>query len=332
MRLYSFDILKLFTIYTVVWGHCIQHLLHTGPTENPVSLIIYSFHMPLFMTILGYFSSSSLKYPFIPFIRKKFQQLIYPCLIFGIYFCLMDYLLPSLANKITNIGLLDIRYNFWFLKSLFICYLITYIGRKLFSNDIYMILFTILCSICINRYNIPNLYPCFLLGFFLQKVNDKWLKNITLVTFLSGITFIILIFFLDRKYWHYNTFALFTLLKRGISFYSLSDLFRGLFRTYIGLIGSLFFISLFRLLISQKDRPIINKLSEYGQYTLNVYILQTIILEIVLANIITLNYTNFYISNILIIPLIALLVLAICIFLSLKINSSHILKKFFLGK
>lgn len=251
MRLYSFDILKLFTIYTVVWGHCIQHLLHTGPTENPVSLIIYSFHMPLFMTISGYFSSSSLKYPFIPFIRKKFQQLI---------------------------------------------------------------------------------YPCFLLGFFLQKVNDKWLKNITLVTFLSGITFIILIFFLDRKYWHYNTFALFTLLKRGISFYSLSDLFRGLFRTYIGLIGSLFFISLFRLLISQKDRPIINKLSEYGQYTLNVYILQTIILEIVLANIITLNYTNFYISNILIIPLIALLVLAICIFLSLKINSSHILKKFFLGK
>ena len=55
-RLVSFDLLKLFAIYLVVLGHCVQHLLPSHSYDEPMYVYIYSFHMPLFMMISGYFS------------------------------------------------------------------------------------------------------------------------------------------------------------------------------------------------------------------------------------------------------------------------------------
>lgn len=55
------DIIKGFTILLVIIGHSIQY--HNGETyyeqglywANPIFKFIYSFHMPLFMLISGYF-------------------------------------------------------------------------------------------------------------------------------------------------------------------------------------------------------------------------------------------------------------------------------------
>ena len=63
----AFDYLKAFAIWLVVYGHCHQHLLSLDRHDNIVYVFIYSFHMPLFMCISGYFSSSSLKMDFILF-------------------------------------------------------------------------------------------------------------------------------------------------------------------------------------------------------------------------------------------------------------------------
>ena len=35
-RIVSIDLLKLFTIFLVVWGHCMQHLLQVPMEENGV--------------------------------------------------------------------------------------------------------------------------------------------------------------------------------------------------------------------------------------------------------------------------------------------------------
>ena len=61
MRLVQFDAVKLFAIYMVILGHCIQHLLSSDYLDEPGYIMIYSFHMPLFMMISGYFASSGLK-------------------------------------------------------------------------------------------------------------------------------------------------------------------------------------------------------------------------------------------------------------------------------
>lgn len=55
-RIVAFDIIKLIAIYLVIVGHCTQHLLSSFEYEEPVYLFIYSFHMPLFMFLSGFFS------------------------------------------------------------------------------------------------------------------------------------------------------------------------------------------------------------------------------------------------------------------------------------
>ena len=78
-RLRSFDILKLFTIFLVLWGHCIQYFLSSEPIDEPLYRTIYSFHMPLFMMISGYFAASSMHIRLIDFLKKKSVQLLLPC-------------------------------------------------------------------------------------------------------------------------------------------------------------------------------------------------------------------------------------------------------------
>ncbi len=88
-RILVFDIIKLFAIFLVVWGHCIMHLqgYKYDSWANPLYRWIYSFHMPLFMMISGFFSARA-DGSFIKFTAKKFRQLILPSLVFGVIFAL----------------------------------------------------------------------------------------------------------------------------------------------------------------------------------------------------------------------------------------------------
>lgn len=80
----AFDALKFFAIFLVLWGHAIQHLVSTEYYDEPIYRIIYSFHMPLFMTIVGYFSTNSNGNSIRSTLMKKFRQLLLPACIFGI--------------------------------------------------------------------------------------------------------------------------------------------------------------------------------------------------------------------------------------------------------
>ncbi|WP_353784551.1 acyltransferase family protein [Clostridium sp.] len=47
-------------MFLVVWCHVIEGIDTDGFWQNSVHHVIYSFHMPLFMLLSGYFSYSSL--------------------------------------------------------------------------------------------------------------------------------------------------------------------------------------------------------------------------------------------------------------------------------
>ena len=51
------DVCRGIAIFIVIWGHVLQQGLNgvTDVAENVVFKIIYSFHMPLFMIISGFF-------------------------------------------------------------------------------------------------------------------------------------------------------------------------------------------------------------------------------------------------------------------------------------
>lgn len=56
-RLASMDMLKGFAIIMVIAGHAVQYLISGHYYDKEVYLLIYSFHMPLFMAITGFFAS-----------------------------------------------------------------------------------------------------------------------------------------------------------------------------------------------------------------------------------------------------------------------------------
>ena len=60
-RIPYFDNLKFILIYFVVLGHFLAPLRGVIPGVKFIYMIIYVFHMPLFIFILGYFSKSLLK-------------------------------------------------------------------------------------------------------------------------------------------------------------------------------------------------------------------------------------------------------------------------------
>lgn len=67
MRMQSMDLLKFLAIFLVLWGHAEQYLLSCDYAERAVYRHIYSFHMPLFMMISGFFFAMTIK----PGVMKK---------------------------------------------------------------------------------------------------------------------------------------------------------------------------------------------------------------------------------------------------------------------
>lgn len=79
-RIYKFDNLKAVLIFLVVFGHFLE--LVEG--HELLYLVIYSFHMPLFMFLSGYFARFDKK--------KILEQLIYPYVMFQILYTCYSHL------------------------------------------------------------------------------------------------------------------------------------------------------------------------------------------------------------------------------------------------
>lgn len=130
-RILYLDVLKLFAIYLVLWGHAIMHF-QPDYEQSYIFQTIYSFHMPLFMMLSGYFASSSMSLGIREFFPKKFRQLLLPCISWGVlcWLVITSGLIEGWFHLELNglfAGWLGIVDNFWFLKSCFICYTLSWL-------------------------------------------------------------------------------------------------------------------------------------------------------------------------------------------------------------
>ena len=160
-RIRTFDLVKLIAIFSVLWGHVVQYLCSGNFYENAVYQKIYSFHMPLFMMITGFFSVHSLQTPVITTMKKKFNQLIVPGITFAIVTCII--------MKYTNWDSVHetFFYGLWFLKSAFLCYsvlILVSLVRKISKYAwVAIIIATLFISQLIFVYQFNLMYPCFIL-------------------------------------------------------------------------------------------------------------------------------------------------------------------------
>lgn len=72
----SFDFIKGFLIFLVVWGHVIQFFYTGNSLENPILIWIYSFHMPLFIFISGYFALYTIRKSTKECIHTRIQRIL----------------------------------------------------------------------------------------------------------------------------------------------------------------------------------------------------------------------------------------------------------------
>lgn len=282
-RLLWLDAIKLFAIIMVVWGHLIPKVGFLTP--EPISIrfygingFIYSFHMPLFMTMSG-FVSYKIKQSG-GGIFRKFKQLIVPCITVAI------------------IGpLINFHDDLWYLRSLFACYAICVLYYKVdckYKLPISLLLFFILCPLLTRipflfRLKIDFMLPFFVLGLFLHEKYSIIKKHLNSFLICFGVLFLICILFWSGRYVWYNSranwidyyvlFENFDFHKYMLNhsndihefgFLSFHNLLASFFRFVTGCFASIFFMCLFIRIFETFKYA---KLAALGQYSLHVYIL-----------------------------------------------------------
>lgn len=179
-----FDNLKLILIFLVVFGHAIEYIGNTSRTSNAVYSFIYTFHMPLFVFISGYFTnitksfSSSLK------ILETYLVLQIISLLIGGGLSLTSMFIP--------------QWTLWYLVSLS-CWRfgIGLFGNHILRNKYTTITIAFILSLFVGFIPVQYFFsfqrtiyflPFFLLGFISQEFG--WYKKISSLN--TNISFLVL--------------------------------------------------------------------------------------------------------------------------------------------
>lgn len=310
-RLITFDFLKFIAIFMVLWGHALQYFFSGNYYDNMLYRIIYSVHMPLFMTILGFFAAKLNNIEAREALRKKFRQLVLPTLTFGILYCILDCYLNHWG---VNIILGKYIYCFWFLKSAMLCCLL-YILSRYFKYPVsyFGIIITLLLSQCIILFKVNLMYPCFIMGVVLKK-NYEYVKNKTkALTIFSCLFYLVLLYFWNASFWVipeingkfiYNPFR--------VQFLSL---YRIYYRIILGFVGSLFFLCLTEMIFKNlwHKGKLITCISFVGQETLGIYLLQVFILERMAPYYLQTRFEESFLFDFVITPLISIFIMVLCL-------------------
>jgi len=294
------DALKLFAIFFVIWGHCVQYLVSSDFKDEPLYRIIYSFHMPLFMTISGFFGANLYKKSFREVILSKSRQLLVPIVTFGLLLCCF------VGIRFSNFGAL------WFLNSLFACSLGYYsiMKAKRFRAALFVV--SLLLSVVLPLpYQIGRMWPFFLLGVLINRNYDRIKDNAGRIALAVLLAFLVMLVFWDEKF--------FELTGSGLSaeVTGVSDwpplLLEG-YRYIIGFFGVVFFIAAFHFLATKLPHTRMgDMLLSWGKFTLGVYVVQKVVLEMGLKRVLNFDGLGFWEFNFVVVPLLSVGILLLCI-------------------
>lgn len=274
------DFVKYFTIFCVVWGHVIQQTcLLKNPNYDYIYRLIYTFHMPLFMGLCGYFFAISIaKYGLGDYIKIKLKKrilgLLVPMLSFGL-------LITILRNDIGIVQYFQTVHDVWFLGDLIIntiaVALIFRLCNGKLSHDVrYFILGMPFTAVPKIEYGGQGLYMYifFVLGFLLFTYY-KYDLSLYINRWKLPLFIFALVFFI----WDISPLE-----PSGIIFIK-EELFRScvvfLFKVILGVTGVyLVLVFLYKIFPFVKKHYVVNLFIKRGRYTLDIYLLQIIIVEI----------------------------------------------------
>lgn len=200
-RILYLDVVKALAITLVCVGHTTSLISFGEPSQ--LRLWIYSFHMPLFMLLCGYFSSHSLSLPFKEMILKKSKQLLIPSVSFPLLTIVICLIMG--VEDIVGIARGEAIGGMWFLRTLFACYVYVWLFLKIFQKIIgnggqenlssYLAcVSSIIVAIVVPRgyflqFNWMLLF--FWAGFFLKRYQGVFDNHVKSIAIVSTIIFVL---------------------------------------------------------------------------------------------------------------------------------------------
>ena len=305
-RVVYLDTVKFLAIWMVCIGH--SYRLVTMDSPSILNRWIYSFHMPLFMLLCGYFSLNSFQKTFLVFLKQKTIQLLVPAASITLLTIFVCYFM-----KVPNLSIIvksELIGGMWFLKTLFCCFVFTYIAKRIGKNYFVTAIGSIVFAL---------LFPH---GYFLQ---FNWM----LIFFWTG-------FFLRSYSKAYERYRLIVTISSLLIFVLLCDhivpqvlTYEVLFHRSLSLIGCTYYVCKWL----KEQTWLINNLAEIGTYTLGIYGLQSIVLQRIFANYIHVNKTliSDWQLDFFIVPCIGLFSVLICFFLIQVLKRGKIINFFLFG-
>lgn len=173
-----FDNAKLILIVLVVFGHMIQPFIDGSSGMNTLYLWIYTFHMPVFIFLAGFYAKGSGNRQYIVKLAKKLlvPYLIFQLLYMGYYF--------FIGKDGWQTGIFYPQWSLWFLCSLFSWHILLALFKKI------PVLLSVLLSVFIglivgyfgeigHTFSLSRtfvFFPFFLLGYWITEKQVMWLK------------------------------------------------------------------------------------------------------------------------------------------------------------
>ncbi len=271
-RVVYFDNAKFLLIILVVFGHIISPYSNDHHFLNTLYKTIYTFHMPAFILVAGYFAKGFRKKGYM---KKLTVKLLIPYIIFQIVFTIFF----SIKGENPTLSLFDPQWTLWFLLSLFSWHLLLFVFEKMK----YAFVVSILVGVIIGTLPFIGTYlslsrtlvffPFFLLGFLLQKkhfeklVEAKW--RMAGGIFLVSLFFSYYFFFYDiSKKWLFASYSYTEIVP-------VEEI--GLFVRLI-LYGVMFLAAFsFLALMPKKNYPF----TRLGERTLYVYLLHGVVIKLI---------------------------------------------------
>lgn len=336
-RLPFFDFLKMFAMFMVLWGHCIQHL-QTGEVWNePMHKFIYSFHLPLFMMIAGFFSLSSFKLSFMDVLKKKGSQLILPCITWGIIlYGVIAVMNSCFGAKLSYSPFFVFFQHFWFLKSLFACFLIAYIVSRKCKNVLLWVVVTLMLAHVTTTHQLPIMYFCFLAGVLLRLNFSKFTDKYKIITVICGVVYLGLVIMTKADLPLKGINMVDVIASHNIT----PPILQYFDKIIVSITSGLFFIGL--MYWASKNKKLNEFLSnsiltKMGRYTLGIYILQSIILETIMAEYVKVDslgglFANLSFDNYILFPIVSFGVMVACAYTTKWIEEKVPIRFWLLGK
>ena len=342
-RIQSIDILKLFAMFLVIWGHCVQFMLTSNHLDEPAFVYIYSFHMPLFLMVSGLFAHRAVTSAREcgTWLLVKARQLLLPCIAWGLLMSFGNLLLPLINGTHPDKSLLSTLWtNFWFLKSLFICFCLWYASLALLRKPWLAALVSLLISQCIVAQEVQWSYPSFVTGVLIGAHLDdlrRYRKPVALAALLIGGLLL-----LDWNKSYFLIPSVYTWQSSTPADCILNIVMR-LYRYVVNISLSLGFLALFLNLDSLNTQhstslntqySTLNYLSSLGQLTLGIYIIHSLIImvrERLCPTLLCCDSLNPWLFNIVVAPLVAAMLLLVSIGITRLIMRLPHLSFFFLG-